>query len=151
MSSNLSAAHTISDFLDGLKESLTDAQYKEGMELCQKLFNENKPDEKLYEMTYLRPYTFMSQHCEAEDCDDMKFLVSFTKTKTLVRLSDRRAERIRETHMFMGSEEDMKSFIEIDLLRSFPDDAEDLGVDLQWYEFPVIALDLVGEGETTHA
>lgn len=144
-------AHTISDFLDTIKESITDAQYKEGMELCQKLFEEKKEDEKWYEMTYLRPYTFGSDHCDEEDCMDMKLLVSFTKSKAFVRLTDRRVERIRETNMFMGSEDEMKMYIDIELLRSFPNDAEDLGLDLMWYEFPVLTLSLVGEGETAHA
>ncbi|NBX48592.1 hypothetical protein EBT25_01400 [bacterium] len=144
-------AHEISDFIDAIKESLTDAQYKEGMELCQKVFQRTEdPPEKLYRMTYLRPYTFVDDHCEDEDCVDTKFLLSFTKATSLVRLTDQRAARIREENMFLGSPEAMSAFIDIEVLRGFPNDLEELASEMQWYEFPVLSLENVScETQTT--
>jgi hypothetical protein len=143
--------HAVSDFLDSIKESLTDAQYKEGMEICMNVFKQNK--QKLYRMTYLRPYTFLDDHCDDPECHETKLCVTFTKVTGLVRLDDRAAESIRESNMFMGSLEDMKSFIDLGLLHSFPSDQEDLGIELQWYEFPVLKLEdlSVAEGQTGHS
>jgi hypothetical protein len=140
-------AHDISDFIDSIKENLTDAQYKEGMEICQVVFTKKKEGsaEKLYRMTYLRPYTFVDDHCDDEDCEDMIFRISFTKVVALVKLSDTRVERIRTDHVFYGSDEDMKPFIDLQVLRSFPADLAELDSDIQWYEFPVISLELVEE------
>jgi hypothetical protein len=137
-------AHDISDFIDSIKEHLTDGQYKEGMEICQSVFTKKKAAsaEKLYRMTYLRPYTFVDDHCDDEDCDDMIFRIAFNKVVALVKLSDARAERIRTDNMFYGSDEDMKTFIDLQVLRSFPSDLADLDSDIQWYEFPVISLEL---------
>jgi hypothetical protein len=136
------AHHELSDFIDSIKESLTDARYKEGMELCQKLFEQKQSEEKMYRMTYLRPYMFLQDHCENEDCDDMKYAISFEKVTSYVRLTDRRVERIRETNLFLGDPEAMKPFIDLDLFRSFPTDLEDLGSEVVWDEFPVLALEL---------
>jgi hypothetical protein len=133
-------AHEISNFLDTIKEKLTDSQYKEGMDLCQKLFQQR--EDKLYRMTYLRPYTFVDSHCDDEDCMDSRFLVGFTKTVGLVQLSDNRAEQIREENVFLGTEEQMKDFIDVNILRSFPNDLEELDSELVWHEFPVIQLEL---------
>ena len=142
--------HEISDFIDSIKESLTDAQYKEGMDLCKKVFDRKK--EKVYRMTYLRPYTFLDDHCDDPECHETKLCVTFTKVTSLVHLTDRAAESIRESNMFMGSLTEMKSFIDLDILHSFPSDQEDLGIELQWYEFPVIKLeDLVAEGQAGHS
>jgi hypothetical protein len=140
-------AHDISDFIDSIKEHLTDAQYKEGMEICQSVFTKKKEGsaEKLYRMTYLRPYTFVDDHCDDEDCEDMIFRISFTKVVALVKLYDARVERIRTDHVFYGSDEDMKPFIELQVLRSFPADMAELDSDIQWYEFPVVSLELVEE------
>jgi hypothetical protein len=140
-------AHDISDFIDSIKEHLTDAQYKEGMEICQSVFTKKKEAalEKLYRMTYLRPYTFVDDHCEDEDCEDMIFRIAFTKVTHLVKLSDARVERIRTDNVFYGTDEDMKPFIEIQVLRSFPSDMAELDSDIQWYEFPVISLELIEE------
>jgi hypothetical protein len=142
-------AHDISDFIDSIKEHLTDAQYKEGMEICQSVFKKKKEAsaEKLYLMIYLRPYTFLDHHCDDEDCEDMIFRIAFTKVTHLVKLSDARAERIRTDNMFYGSDDDMKPFIDLQLLRSFPSDLADLDSDIQWYEFPVISLELAEKEE----
>ena len=140
-------AHDISDFIDSIKEHLTDAQYKEGMEICQSVFKKKEAStaKKLYNMTYLRPYTFLDDHCEDEDCDDMMFRIAFNKVTSVIMLSDIRAERIRADHLFLGSDDDMKPFIDLQVLRSFPCDMADLDSDIQWYEFPVISLELVEE------
>lgn len=136
-------AHEISNFIDTIKELLTDSQYKEAMEMCQKIFNEK--EDKLYKMTYLRPFTFIDTHCEDEECVDSKFLVSFVKATGLVRLSDNRAEQIREDNVFLGNEEQMSEFIDINILRSFPNDLEELDSELHWFEFPVISLETIAE------
>lgn len=136
-------AHEISDFIDSVKESLTDAQYKEGMELCQKVFQKNEQEEKLYKMTYLRPYTFADQHCDDEECIDTKFLIAFKQITSLVLLTDRRAERIREESLFRGPRQDLEEFIEPDVLHAFPNDNEELGSEIEWLEFPVLKLEKV--------
>jgi len=143
-------AHDISDFIDSIKEHLTDGQYKEGMEICQSVFKKKEAlAEKLYRMTYLRPYTFVDDHCDDEDCEDMSFRISFTKVVHIVKLSDVRAERIRADNVFYGSDEDMKPFIDLQVLRSFPADMADLDSDIQWYEFPVISIELVDDNEAS--
>jgi hypothetical protein len=139
------SAHDISDFIDSIKEHLTDAQYKEGMEICQNVFKKKEEEEnveKLYRMTYLRPYTFLDDHCDDEDCEEMVFRLAFTKSVALVKLSDSRVERIRTEHLFCGTDEDMEQFIDIEVLRSFPGDLADLDSEIKWYEFPVISLEL---------
>jgi hypothetical protein len=137
-------AHDISNFLDSVKESLTDAQYKEGMDLCQIVFNETEVKHKLYNMTYLRPYMFMDDHCNDEECSDMKFYLTFEKHTGLVKLSDERVKRIKETNLFLGTEEEMKSFINIDAFHSFPCSQLELDQEMTWHEFPVISLELFG-------
>jgi len=132
-------AHEIANFLDSIKDTLTDGQYKEGIELCQKMFNET--EDKIYRMTYLRPYTFIASHCDDEDCIESKLLIGFKKAVGLVQLSDNKAERIREDNLFYGTDEQMSDFIDINILRSFPDDQEDLDCLLHWFEFPVISLE----------
>ena len=134
-------AHEMSDFIDSVKELMTDAQYKEGMELCQKLFNQN--EKKLYMMTFLRPYTFLEDHCEDEECLDSKMMISFTKVKSLVQLTDEHAKRIQDANLFLGNEEEMGAFIDVDVLNSFPNDAAEIGNDFHWYEFPVLSLERV--------
>lgn len=136
-------AHEVSDFIDSIKESLTDAQYKEGMELCQKVFQKKEVEKKLYQMTYLRPYTFIDHHCEDDECDDMKYLISFHRVTGLVQLTDAHVEKIRSTGCFFGTTEEMKSFIDIDVLSAFPHDVDDLGSEIQWFEFPVLRLELI--------
>lgn len=134
----------MSDFIDDIKESLTDAQYKQGMEICQALFKQK--EEKLYKMTYLAPYTFASDHeCEDEDCEMRSLKISFTRKTGLILLSDRSAERIREKRLFLGSDEEMKSYIDIDVLKNFPVEADDIGMPLEWFEFPVLELERLQE------
>ena len=93
-------------------------------------------------MTFLRPYTFMDNHCEDHHCQNFKLLVSFVKTESLVRLDKKRYEEILESNLFLGSIREMKDFIDIEVLRSFPTDQEDLGTELEWYEFPVLKLEI---------
>jgi len=131
-------AHAMSDFIEGIKESLTDAQYKEGLELCQAFFMKKKSEKKLYTMTYLRPYTFLTDHCEDIDCMDNKFCIAFSKVTGNVFLTERQLQQIRDDHVFRGN---LESFIDVDVLRSFPDDNESLGSELEWFEFPVISVE----------
>jgi hypothetical protein len=131
-------AHEMSDYIDSVKESLTDAQYKEGMELCQKIFTQN--EKKLYTMTFLRPYTFEDDHCDDADCMDSKFFIAFTKASSLVLLTEEQAKTIEEEHLYHANAETMKAFIDLDVFRAFPRDNEELGSELEWYEFPVISL-----------
>jgi hypothetical protein len=133
-------AHEISDFIDSVKESLTDAQYKEGMELCQKIFQKKEAAEKLYRMTFLRPYTFTDDHCEDEDCMDYKFMIAFDKMTSLILLSDARAERIQEESLFRGSKEELDQFIQAEVLHAFPNEIDS---EFEWFEFPVLKLERV--------
>jgi hypothetical protein len=137
----------LTDFIDTIKEKLTDGEYIQGMNLCKKVFDRKVSDKKLYTMTYLAPYMFMDEHCESDDCDDMKYCISFERKTALVLLTDTRAGRIRETNMFLGEEAEMKTFIDVDLFKSFPNDVEELGTNVEWYEFPVLKLDLASDSE----
>ena len=132
-------AHELSDFIDSVKELMTDAQYKEGMELCQKLFNQK--EKKLYTMTYLRPYTFLDDHCDDDECIESKMMISFTKVSSLIQLTEEQAKRIQEANLFLGSEEEMGAFIDVDVLQSFPSDAAEIGNEIHWYEFPVLSIE----------
>jgi hypothetical protein len=135
--------HSVSDFIDSVKESLTDAQYKEGMELCQALYNKKELEKKLYRMTYLAPYTFASEHCANEDCDDRMLQISFRKKTSLIMLSDERAARIRTKNVFCSDPDEIAEFIDVDVLLAFPIESVDLGMELEWLEFPVLEVELV--------
>lgn len=135
--------HSVSDFIDSIKESLTDGQYKEGMELCQALYKKKELENKLYRMTYLAPYTFAAEHCADEDCDDRTLHISFRKKTALVHLSDARVARIRSRNMFCGEIDEMAEFIDVDVLLAFPIESVDLGMGLDWFEFPVLELEPV--------
>lgn len=134
--------HSVSDFIDSIKESLTDGQYKEGMELCQALYKKRELENKLYRMTYLAPYTFASEHCAGEDCTDRSLNISFRKKTALIMLTNERAARIRAKHVFCSDPDEMAEFIDIDVLLAFPIESEDLGMALEWFEFPVLSLEL---------
>jgi len=133
-------AHAISDFLDSIKETLTDGQYKEGMELCQKIFQKKESEEKLYRMTYFRPYTFAEEHCDDEDCGDTKFMIAFDKVTSLILLSDARADRIRQESLFRGQKEELNEFIEPEVLHAFPSEFDG---EFEWFEFPVLKVERV--------
>ena len=135
--------HSVSDFIDSVKESLTDAQYKEGMELCQALYNKKELEKKLYRMTYLAPYTFVAGHeCDDEDCDMRSLKISFTHKTAPVLLTEAHAARIRAKNMFLGSTEEMRSYIDIDVMLAFPTESDDLAMPMEWFEFPVLSLEL---------
>lgn len=133
-------AHEISDFLDSIKEVMTDAQYKEGMELCQKIFKKREVEEKLYRMTFLRPYTFAEDHCDDEDCMDSKFMIAFDKVSSLILLTDARAARIREESLFRGTPQELDEYIEPDVLHAFPNEFDG---EFEWFEFPVLKLERI--------
>lgn len=134
--------HAMSDFIDDIKESLTDAQYKQGMELCQTLFKQKQ--EKLWRMTYLAPFAFVADHdCDDVDCDMRCIKISFTRKTALVQLTEVNARRILEKNMFLGTAEEMKPYVDVDILKNFPVEADDLGMPMEWDEFPVLALELI--------
>jgi hypothetical protein len=137
----MSPIATLTDFIDSIKEKLTDGEYIEGMNMCKKVFDKKERETplKLYRMTYLRPYMFMDEHCDDEDCDDMKYCLSFERTTSLVQLTDRGAARIRETNLFLGDKEEMSAFVDVDVFHSFPNEFDE---NMEWYEFPVITLEL---------
>jgi hypothetical protein len=138
----MSPIATLTDFIDSIKEKLTDGEYIEGMNMCKKVFDKKERENplKLYRMTYLRPYMFMDEHCENEDCDDMKYCLSFERATSLVQLTDRGAARIRETNLFLGDKEEMSAFIDVDVFHSFPNEFDE---NMEWYEFPVMTLERV--------
>ena len=136
----------LTEFIDSIKEKLTDGEYIEGMNMCKKVFDKKEVESnlKLYRMTYLRPYMFMDEHCENEDCDDVKYCLSFERVTSLVRLTDRGAARIRETNLFLGEKSDMKAFIDVDVFHSFPNEFDE---NMEWYEFPVLSITLVNDAD----
>jgi len=142
----MSPIATLTDFIDSIKEKLTDGEYIEGMNMCKKVFDKKEVESnlKLYRMTYLRPYMFMDEHCENEDCDDVKYCLSFERVTSLVRLTDRGAARIRETNLFLGEKSDMKAFIDVDVFHSFPNEFDE---NMEWYEFPVLSITLVNDAD----
>lgn len=131
----------LTEFIDSIKEKLTDGEYIEGMNMCKKVFDKKERENpiKLYRMTYLRPYMFMDEHCDSEDCDDIRYCLSFQRVTSLIRLTDREAARIRETNLFLGEKSEMKAFIDVDVFHSFPNEFDE---NMEWYEFPVITLEL---------
>lgn len=127
----------MSDFLDSVKESLTDMQYKEGMELCKKIFEEKKLEKKVYKMTYLAPFTFRSEE------DEFPVLkMGFEKRSGLVQLSEAGVQFVRTMHKFSIDEGDISQFITPDPYQSFPCENEEY---IEWIEFPVLALEELGE------
>lgn len=132
----------LTEFIDSIKEKLTDGEYIEGMNMCKKVFDKKERENplKLYRMTYLRPYMFMDEHCDDEHCDDVKYCLSFERSTSLIQLTDRGAARIRETNLFLGDRDEMKAFINLDVFHSFPNEFDE---NMEWFEFPVLSLDLV--------
>jgi len=142
----MSPIATLTDFIDSIKEKLTDGEYIECMNMCKKVFDmkEVESNLKLYRMTYLRPYMFMDEHCDDEHCDDMKYCLSFERTTSLVQLTDRGAARIRETNLFLGDKEEMSAFLDVDVFHSFPNEFDE---NMEWYEFPVLSITLVNDAD----
>jgi hypothetical protein len=135
-------SRTFSEFVEEIKESLTDAQYKEGMELCQTLFKQEKPEEKLYRMTYLSPLVFSdTHHCGDEDCVHTRSLnIGFVKKTTLIKMKPERAAEILEENCFVG--DDLDEIIETNVLANHQEFDMDLP-EFEWDTFPVLKLELV--------
>lgn len=129
-------AHEMSDYIDSVKESLTDQQYKEGMELCKTVFETKKREKKLYKMTYLAPYTF-SAHCD-DGCPIMR--IGFEKKTGLVQLNEYDVKFIQTEHRFSPDEGNLESFINTDPLHCFPLESDSLDGIMEWWEFPVLSL-----------
>jgi hypothetical protein len=134
-------AHEISDFIDSVKESLTDQQYKEGMELCKKVFEKKKLEKRLYKMTYLAPYTFRA---EGEDFPILR--IGFEKKSGLVQLNEFDVKFIQMYHKFTSDEGNLENFINTDPLHCFPLESDSLDGIIEWWEFPVVSLEEVLSG-----
>jgi hypothetical protein len=136
------AMHVISDFLDSIKESLTDSQYKDGMELCQKLF---KTEKNLYRMTFLYPYTFRAE----DDMGNSIMRMGFKKRTGLIYLNEQSAKYIQEENRFSRDQGDVNSFINTDPLHCFPLESDLFeGGTIEWWEFPVVSLVLVDDSSS---
>ena len=132
-------AHEISDFIDSVKESLTDQQYKEGMDLCKTVFETKKREKKLYKMTYLAPYTF---HADGDGYPVLR--IGFQKKTGLVQLNEHDVKFIEHHHRFTNDEGDLESFIDTDPLSCFPLESDSLDGVMEWWEFPVLSLEECG-------
>lgn len=135
-------SRTFAEYIEDIKESLTDAQYKQGMEMCQTLFKQEKPEEKLYRMTYLNPYVFSDTHdCDDEDCVHSRSLnIGFVKKVMLIKMKPERAAEILEENCFTG--DDIEDYIETSVLANHQEFDMDLP-DFEWDTFPVLKLELV--------
>lgn len=130
----------MSDYIDSVKESLTDQQYKEGMDLCKTVFEAKKREKKLYKMTYLAPYTFRA-HCD----DGYPILrIGFQKKTGLVQLNEYDVKFIQDEHRFSPDEGSLESFIDTDPLSCFPLESDSLDGIIEWWEFPVLSLEECG-------
>ena len=139
-------SRAFSEFIDEIKESLTDGQYKQGMEMCQTLFKQERPEMKLYEMTYLYPIVFSDGHtCSDDECaieHSRSLNIGFDKKTVLVKMKPSRAEEIMEENCFMG--DDIGDFIETDVLGHHHEFEESIQ-EFEWATFPVIKLEPVVE------
>jgi len=136
-------SRTFSEFVEEIKEKLTDAEYKKGMEMCQTLFKQEKPDEKLYRMTYLSPVVFSDHHeCEDEECLHSRSLnIGFVKKSCLAKLKPERAESILEENCYTG--DDIEDFIDTSVLQHHQE--YDIEIpEFEWDTFPVLKLELIG-------
>jgi len=134
-------AQQFAEYIEDIKESLTDAQYKHGMEMCQALFKKEAPDEKMYKMTYLFPIVFSDLHaCSDEECMHGRSLnIGFEKKTALVKLSAERAADIQDQNLFLG--DGLEDFIQEDVLANHQEYEEDIP-HFQWDTFPVLRLEL---------
>jgi hypothetical protein len=141
---NTMDCQTFAEYVEDIKESLTDAQYKKGMDLCQELFKQVEPDEKLYRMTYMCPSVYSDWHtCEDDECihsQNRCLNVTFTKKTAYIKLKPELAEEILEDNCFRG--DNIGDFIEVDVLGNHQEYEEDIP-EFEWDTFPVLKLDLV--------
>lgn len=135
-------SRTFSEFVEEIKEKLTDAEYKKGMEMCQTLFKQEKPELKLYKMTYLSPVVFSDHHeCEDEDCVQHKSLnIGFIKKTSLIQLKPDRAESILEENCYTG--DDIEDFIDVSVFQHHQEYEIEVP-EFEWDTFPVLKLELV--------
>ena len=86
-----SNAHALTEYLDGIKDKLTSAEYKEGCDLSMTLF---KTDEsQVYRMVYLQP-----QYFKDEDDDETVVRLHYEKKSALVKLCKGNAESIKKSN-----------------------------------------------------
>jgi hypothetical protein len=133
---------SLSEFIDDIKEKLTDAEYKMGMELCQTIFKQEKPDEKLYRMTYLNPIVFSDDHdCDEDDCPHSRSLnIGFVKKTSLIKLRPDRAKSILEENCYTG--DDIEDFIDTSVLQHHQEYEMEIP-EFEWDTFPVLKLEEV--------
>lgn len=135
---------TFAEYVEDIKESLTDAQYKQGMDLCQELFKQVEPDEKLYRMTYLCPSVYSDWHtCEDDECihaQNRSLNITFEKKTALIKLKPEVADEILEDNCFRG--DNIRDFIEVEVLGNHQEYEEDIQ-DFEWDTFPVLKLEIV--------
>ena len=77
------AAHDMMAWFDDNKLSLTDKQYKDGVDLCHKNFNKTETETGFYMLKYWRPIV-------KEDDDDqlfVRYVVRYTKVDAYVKIS----------------------------------------------------------------
>lgn len=91
--------HNISDFIDEIKDSLTDAQYVAGMGICKKIFEVYETTKKCYMMTYFQPVYTMVYDDDADEDEDMgEIHFELERRKVLVHLNSEQVSRIRQTN-----------------------------------------------------
>ena len=132
--------NSLSELIDDIKEHITDAEYKLGLELCQSLYRQEKPDEKLYRMTYLSPVVFSDDHdCDDDDCPHTRSLnIGFVKKTALVKMKPDRAKAILEENCYTG--DDIDDFIDIGVLQHHQEYEMEIP-EFEWDTFPVLKMD----------
>jgi hypothetical protein len=140
----MESCQTFAEYVEDIKEHLTDAQYKQGMDLCHALFRQVEPEEKMYRMTYLVPTTYSDWHnCPDDECDhphNRALNITFTKKTGFVKMKPETAAEILEDNCFRG--ENIADFIDEDVLGSHQEYEEDIP-EFEWDTFPVLKLELV--------
>lgn len=112
----MTTPHEFSEFLDEIKDSLTDQQYKTGMDLCKKHYD-NQQNLVLYDITYLRP----SMRVSFDDDGDPLVGVVMNKTNGLFFMTTEYADEIRGENKIRVYDEDCT----IDPAELFDDDMFD--------------------------
>lgn len=89
--------HELSDYIDDIKETLTDAQYITGMNICKKMFHDDEGTKKPYLMTYLQPvYNMVCESDDEEDGDSPgEIHFELERRKAIVFFNIKQADMIR--------------------------------------------------------
>ena len=126
-------AHEVSNFLDTVKEKLSDAEYLEGMNLCKKVY-EKKAKKNVYRMVYLRPHTSVFP----ED-PGYSIGIGYHVATTLVQLSIKDVEVINKYHCYNLFTTEDSEIVDSCVFRGV---GEIVGneVLVTWMEVPVISI-----------